>query len=139
MRRHHLGVQVVVIALGGVLGALARFGIDSVVPLGPEQWPWPTLAINLVGSAVLAVLLVSRWVPLRHPLAVLGIGTGALGGFTTFSTYAVQTDRLLATGHLAMAATYVGVTLAGAIGAVHLIRRLTPPDPSDRVASRSTP
>ena len=127
------------IALGGVLGALARFGIDSVVPLGPEQWPWPTLTINLVGSAMLAVLLVSRWGPLRHPLAVLGIGTGALGGFTTFSTYAVQADRLLATGQLTLAVTYLGVTLGGAVGVVHLVRRLAPPDPGKRVAPRSTP
>jgi len=98
----------------------------------------PTLAINLAGSALLAGLLVSRWGPLRHPLAVLGIGTGALGGFTTFSTYAVQADRLLATGQLTFAITYLGVTLGGGGGPVHHVRRLKPPDPGKRVAPRST-
>ncbi|MDQ3481750.1 MAG: CrcB family protein [Actinomycetota bacterium] len=138
MQRHGLSLELGVVAAGGVLGALARFGIDSVAPVRPEQWPLPTLAINLAGSAFLAGLLVSRWGPLRHPLAVLGIGTGALGGFTTFSTYAVQADRLLATGQLTLAITYLGVTLGGAVGAVHLVRRLKPPDPGKRVAPRST-
>ncbi len=139
MRRHHLGVEVGVIALGGVLGALARFGMDSAFPIRSGHWPWPTLAINVVGSALMASLLLSRWKPLRHPLAILGLGTGALGGFTTFSTYAVQADRLVATGHITLAITYLGVTLGGAVGAVHLVRRLTPREPGRRVAPGSTP
>lgn len=138
MRRHHLGVELAVIAVGGVLGALVRFGIDVTFPVGSGVWPWPTLVINVAGSGLLASLLLSRWEPLRHPLAILGIGTGALGGFTTFSTYAVQADRLLSTGHLALAVAYLGATVGGAVGAVHLVRRLTPLDPGTSVASRRT-
>ncbi|MBA2446320.1 MAG: CrcB family protein [Nocardioidaceae bacterium] len=138
MRRHHLGVELAVIAVGGMLGALVRLGIDVAFPVGWDRWPWPTLAINVVGSGLMAALLLGRWEPVRHPLAILGIGTGALGGFTTFSTYAVQADRLLATGHLELAVTYLGVTVGGAVGAVHLVRRLTPLDPGKGLASRRT-
>src|SRR4051794_8005231 len=77
-------------ALGGAGGAVARWALESAFPAGSDQFPWTTLLINVVGSALLAAL------PLlpaarRHAWLGLLIGTGALGGFTTMSTASVDT------------------------------------------------
>ena len=83
-----------VIALGGSLGALARFGLSVAFPAGPAGFPWATFGINVSGSLLIGVLavFVSRANrPLLRPFA----GVGVLGGFTTFSTYVVDIQRLV--------------------------------------------
>ena len=87
-----------VVALGGVLGASARYGIGLLLPHAPGTFPLGTLLINVVGGFLIGVLIdavAAR--PLLRPFAV----TGILGGFTTFSTYAVDAEQLLAAGRLA--------------------------------------
>ena len=111
------------VALGGVLGASARYGIDQAWPVRPGAFPWTTLVINLVGSALLAALLSAGLRVWRHPLDVLFAGSGVLGGFTTFSTFSVQTERLLADGHAAVALVYLAVTVIGGAAAAHVVRR----------------
>ena len=84
-------------ALGGALGALARWAVSSALPHARGAWPWATLLVNLTGclviGALLAVLLArfphSPW--LRPFLAV-----GVLGGYTTYSTFAVDVVQLTA-------------------------------------------
>lgn len=100
-----------VITLGGALGGLARYGLDEIAPTASGSFPWTTLVINVFGSAALAALLAAGVRVWRHPLDVLFVGTGLLGGFTTFSTYAVQSDRLLAGGHAGVGLTYLLVTV----------------------------
>ena len=66
--------------------------------------PWATLLTNVVGCALIGVLMVlvaERWPDRR--LVRPFLGTGILGGFTTFSTYVVDTRTLVATGHAAVA------------------------------------
>jgi CrcB protein len=100
------------IAAGGALGAAARWALAEAIPHGPGQVPWATLRTNVVGCLALGVLLVlltekrpdSR---LLRPL----LGTGVLGGFTTFSTYALDTRTLAANGRPALAAAYLFGTL----------------------------
>ncbi|UFU02644.1 CrcB family protein [Ruania suaedae] len=103
------------VALGGALGTLARFGLAEALPT-PDGVPWATLVVNLAGSFLLGVLLealdrageeTSRGRALR-----LGLGTGLLGGFTTFSSLALEVERLLAGGELAVAGGYVLASLA---------------------------
>jgi len=96
------------VSLGGVLGSLARYGLAVAAP-GRAT----TLAVNVVGSFALGVLVArrpdGRW---SRPF----LGTGVLGGFTTFSTFAVQTvDASLPTG-----AGYVAGTLVLGVGAAAL-------------------
>jgi CrcB protein len=117
------------VALGGAIGSLARYGLDLLLPHAPDGVPWATLLANVVGSLLLgatAVWLVERRQPRlgAYPFAA----TGILGGFTTFSTYAVQTRVLVGEGDPALAAAYVVGTLLLALGAVRagtvLTRRL---------------
>jgi CrcB protein len=106
-------------ALGGVLGAVGRWAVEVALPAGPGGWPWATLLVNLTGclliGALLAVLLArfpaSPW--LRPFLAV-----GVLGGYTTYSTFAVEAVRLVDDGRSALAAGYVLASVLGGVLAV---------------------
>ena len=97
------------VALGGALGALARYGISGWVydRLG-ENFPWGTLVVNLVGC--LALGLVIRWLqvsavaPEVRPFLTIGV----LGAFTTFSTFSYETVALLQEGQWLRAGLYMG-------------------------------
>ncbi len=101
--------------VGGSLGVLARTSLDRAFPTG-TGFPTTTFAINLVGALALAVLietLALRGPDAGHRRALrLALGTGILGGFTTYSALAVQTDELLRSGHAAMALAYGVATVA---------------------------
>lgn len=105
-------------ALGGAVGALARWGVDTAWPAG-TGFPWATLAINVSGSFLLALLPAFAAVR-RHPVLPVLLGTGALGGWTTLSTYANQSRSLLADGQTTLAATYMAATLVACVLAVRL-------------------
>jgi CrcB protein len=106
-------------ALGGVLGALARWALGAALPHSPGAWPWSTLLVNLAGclliGALLAVLLArfprSPW--LRPFLAV-----GVLGGFTTFSTFAVDVVVMSREDRAPLAVAYVVASVLGGVLAV---------------------
>lgn len=106
-------------ALGGALGALARWGVAEAVPGSPAGWPWATLLVNLTGCLMLGVLLGallprfprSRWL---RPF----LGVGVLGGFTTYSTFGVDVVLLAEAGRPGVAAAYVLVSVVGGVAAV---------------------
>jgi CrcB protein len=93
--------EVVVVAAGGVAGALARFAIASAWP----GTPWATLIINVSGCFAIGLL----YTLVEHRKARLFLGTGILGGYTTFSTASVDT---LHAGLPYLAATLIGAILA---------------------------
>lgn len=105
-----LGVTVV----GGAVGVLAR-GLIIAPVVDPSAVPWVTLAINAVGSLLLGVVV--GWLDDRHPLARAFLGTGVMGGFTTYSAFAVATTLWLSTPWLAGALAAASV-IAGVVGAV---------------------
>jgi CrcB protein len=108
-----------VVAAGGALGAAARYGLAAAWPTPAAGFPWATLLVNLAGCAVLgAVMELLADLSAPHRLARPFLGTGLLGGFTTFSTYAVEARDLLAAGRFGLAAAYVVGTLVGALAAV---------------------
>ncbi|MFF1869257.1 fluoride efflux transporter CrcB [Kitasatospora herbaricolor] len=116
-----------VVAVGGALGASARYGAGLWWPTGgAEQFPWTTLLVNVAGCAVIGVFLVAvtEGRPV-HPLVRPFFGTGVLGGFTTFSTYAVDIHRLFDEGRPGAAVAYLGLTLLAALGAVGAAAGLT--------------
>lgn len=105
------------VSAGAALGAILRHLLSGALPVAPDQFPWTTLAINVAGSFLLALLPASarvRRVALLPPL----LGTGVLGGFTTLSTWSVETRALYAGGHHGLALWYVLGTLAACLVAV---------------------
>lgn len=102
-----------VVAAGGAIGATARYGAAVLWPTAHGTFPLTTFTVNAVGCALMGVLMVViTEVRAAHRLVRPFLGTGILGGFTTFSTYAVDIQRLLAAGRAAAAlATLVGTVL----------------------------
>jgi CrcB protein len=102
-----------VVALGGALGSLGRWSVARALPHHAGSVPWSTVTANVTGCfalGVLMVLVVEHW-PGRRLLRPF-LGTGVLGGYTTFSTYAVDTRSLLGAGRPAVAVAYLFGTLA---------------------------
>lgn len=129
------------VAAGGALGAAARHGASLLWPVPAGAFPWSTLGVNALGSGLIGVLMVL--VAERgagHPLARPFLGTGVLGGFTTFSAYAADVAGLLVRGGTAVALGYAAATLAAALGAVwaaaattrRLVRHSAPPGSTGR-------
>lgn len=115
------------IAAGGAVGACARYGISLLWPAGPGAFPWATFWINVAGCALIGVLMVLIGAGGRaaHPLVRPFAGVGVLGGFTTFSTYALDVSRLLDDGAAGAALAYAGLTVVAALGAVWAAASLT--------------
>ncbi|WP_327354705.1 fluoride efflux transporter CrcB [Streptomyces sp. NBC_01304] len=113
------GRTLVAVALGGATGAGARYGASLIWPTPHGTFPWTTLAVNTVGCALMGVLMVAltEGRP-RHPLLKPFFGTGVLGGFTTFSTYAVDIERLTDAQQARTALAYLALTLLTALLAV---------------------
>lgn len=108
-----------VVALGGMVGAAARYGAGLLWPTAPTAFPWTTLVVNVVGCAVIGAFLVQITEGRTpHPLLRPFFGTGVLGGFTTFSTYAVDVRRLVEHGQAARGMAYLAGTLLAAMAAV---------------------
>lgn len=108
-----------VIALGGGLGALARYGLTVALPTPPGHFPWATFVTNVSGCfliGVLMVLVTEVWA--AHRLVRPFLGVGVLGGFTTYSTYAVEIHGLLRPGTVGVAFLYLAGTLVCATLAV---------------------
>ncbi|GID96397.1 putative fluoride ion transporter CrcB [Amorphoplanes digitatis] len=102
------------ISAGGVLGALARWGIGAAWPHDPRAFAWSTWTINLTGCLLIGVLMVfvTRVWPRRRLIRPFW-GVGVLGGYTTFSGASVDALRAApGTGLIYVAATLVGALLA---------------------------
>lgn len=105
------------VALGGAVGASARFGISVSFPDTGSSFPWATFGINVAGSFLLALLPALSVVRRREWLPPL-LGTGVLGGFTTLSAYSAEARALVADGAVGTAVLYVVGTLAVCLLAV---------------------
>jgi CrcB protein len=109
----------VLAALGGALGALARWGVAELLPRSPAGWPWATLLVNLIGCfllGVLAAVLAERLPDATWPRPFLAVGV--LGGFTTYSTFAVELVDLVRAGAAVAAAGYLLASVVGGLLAV---------------------
>ncbi|MFF8289642.1 fluoride efflux transporter CrcB [Streptomyces sp. NPDC016309] len=117
---------VAVVSLGGVLGASARYGAMLLWPVPVGGFPWTTFAINVVGCALIGVLMaVVGEARAAHRLVRPFLGTGVLGGFTTFSTYAVDVHDLVEGGRAGAGLVYLGLTPVVALAAVATTAWLT--------------
>jgi CrcB protein len=129
-----LGLSVITllaIFVGGAAGTVARYLLDAHNPIPQGNFPWPTLVINLSGSLAIGLLIpltehVAPRAPWARPLLVVGL----LGGWTTYSTLAVEATLLAKDGDIVTFLAYVGATVVGGLMLVvvgtALGRRLVP-------------
>ncbi|MDX5981369.1 fluoride efflux transporter CrcB [Exiguobacterium profundum] len=106
------------VGLAGAVGALARYGLGMMVDsIGPSAFPVSTLLINLIGSFLLGWLthMFLRTGKLS-PQFVTIVGTGMIGSFTTFSTFSVETIRLLDESRIGLALLYVFLSITLGLG-----------------------
>lgn len=106
------------VAVGGALGSVARYGAYRLWPMGSSGWPVATLTVNLLGS--FAIGLIYMYVAARGVStdnARLFWMTGVLGGFTTYSAFALETVLL---GFSGVALAYVAATVLGCLAAAVL-------------------
>ena len=103
---------------GGFVGTAARAALAESLAHNPGAWPWATLAANLAAAGLL-VLVMARAPARRMPL----LGPGLCGGLSTFSTLQLELVWMLDAGHLALAALYAGVSVAGGLAVVAAVKR----------------
>jgi len=112
------GVQLVIL-MGGFLGTFARYETENALPSSASGVPYATLLVNLLGAFLLGALLESlaRRGPDRgkRQLVRLGLGTGFMGAFTTYSTFAVEVSLLTQQHHILTAWTYALVSIVGGL------------------------
>ena len=107
------------IAFGGALGAPARYGVAQVVHVAADSFPWATFWTNVSGSFALGLVLalvLERFPPTRYVRPF--VATGFLGAYTTYSTFAVETDLLVKNGHAAIGLAYEVASLVVGLVAV---------------------
>ena len=89
------------------MGAPARYGVAQVVRVARDSFPWATFWTNITGSfaiGLILVLMLERFPPTRYVRPFLA--TGFLGAYTTYSTFAVETDLLVRNGHPGIGIAY---------------------------------
>ncbi|MEH0581109.1 MULTISPECIES: fluoride efflux transporter CrcB [Streptomyces] len=117
---------VAVVAAGGGIGAAARYAASLWWPTPTGGFPWTVFWVNVIGCAVIGVFLVLVTEAMTaHRLVRPFFGTGVLGGFTTFSTYAVDLQKLFDGGRPGTALAYLAGTLCAALTAVWLAATAT--------------
>ena len=117
-----LGLSVSTLAaifVGGALGTVARYLLEASHPAGAGSFPWVTLLVNLSGSLAIGFLVpltehVSHRAPVVRPFLMVGL----LGGWTTYSTLAVDATRLVQEGDVGSSLLYLAATVLGGLALV---------------------
>ena len=114
---------VLLVGAGGAIGAMARYGVS--VALGriwPMSFPLGTLTVNVVGSAAMGVLIgiLARTVPQMSNEIRLFVAIGILGGFTTFSSFSLDTITLIERGALTQAMLYIALSVVVCLAGLYL-------------------
>ncbi len=119
------------IMLGGALGSAARFGLSSLIDEKFGSFPWGTLAVNVLGSFVIGFFMALTGPDgalMASPVVRAFVAIGILGGFTTFSSFSLQTISLLqdgqwlwAAGNVFLSVTVCLLATAGGIALAHVL------------------
>ncbi len=109
------------IFLGGALGSVARYLVEAHHHIAPGGFPWPTLMVNLSGSLAIGFILpLTEHSAARFPLARPAFVVGLLGGWTTYSTLAVEAVLLAKHGNGVSCVVYLAATVFGGCALVVL-------------------
>ena len=120
----------VAIAVGGTVGCWARYGMTNLVQtIYGRDFPYATMSINLLGSFLMGFLFIETLERLpTSPELRTGILTGFLGGFTTFSTFSMESVLLVEQGYVLRALLYMALSttlgFVAAFGGAYLARNL---------------
>lgn len=114
-------IECIVVGLGGFVGAVCRYLIGLIPLREGYVFPIKTLMINIVGSLIIGMVAAlavknSSW----NPRVILFIKVGFCGGFTTFSSFALETNDLIERGSMGIAVLYVVLSVVIGVGAVFM-------------------
>jgi CrcB protein len=134
-------VSLLIVFIGSAVGTSLRVGLGEAFHTQVPQWPWTTLLINLSGSLVLGFVLelLDRLNPQEavHRIIRLGLGTGVIGGYTTYSAFAVEVVFLGRASELWLCIAYAGVSVVLGLLAVFIgivsARYFVDPDRKEKV------
>ena len=112
-------LTLLVVALGGALGSVARYVASTALRMAAPGFPWGTLLVNVVGGFAMGLITgyaASKPGALSDPLR-LALTTGVLGGFTTFSAFSIETVLLWRDGQAGSALVNIGSNVALSVAA----------------------
>lgn len=119
-------LNILAVGAGGFAGAVCRYLI-GLIPVSENLiFPVKTLAINIIGCIVIGMIAVSAarnnsW----NPYIMLFLKVGLCGGFTTFSTFALETSDLIKAGHMGMAFLYVVLSVLAGVAVIFALEYIT--------------
>jgi len=102
------------VAAGGALGSVVRFWLATLVASRGAQAFWGTLLVNVVGSLLIGIIASMRGGDFTRHFWIVGV----MGGFTTFSSFSLQTLELFQKGHVGLAAANIGLSVLVCLAAV---------------------
>lgn len=112
--------RLLLVAAGGAIGALARYGIGRLLPA--TGWPWATLGVNVIGGLLMGLL--TGWLAFRGAGQGEGLrlfaAVGVLGGFTTFSAFSLETALMIERRQFGMAGGYALASVVLSVVALFL-------------------
>ena len=111
------------VGLGGALGSMARYGVSIFMGRTfPMAFSISTLLVNILGSVAMGMFvgLMARLLPDWQAEARLFVAVGLLGGFTTFSSFSLDTITLIERGALAQAMAYVALSVVVCLAGLYL-------------------
>ena len=112
-------INSIIVGLGGFIGAVSRYLIGQI-PVNPQNgFPVKTLLINIAGAFVIGTVVTLGGKRNWDPQLILFLKVGICGGFTTFSSFALETNQLMDQGALWSAGLYVAFSVLGAVAAVY--------------------
>ena len=121
--------EIIAVFLGGVVGAIARAELDTLIDTAPGHWPWSTFAVNITGAFLLGYFATRLQLPLpfrQHHTAFLEVGF--CGALTTFSALQLELLQMLDADRIALAVAYAGTSIvlgyAAVAAAAKLARRV---------------
>ncbi len=108
--------NILYVAAGGALGSVVRYAISLLVPKW-QLMPMATLSVNIIGALLIGIII--GVTPKTHPTHLIA-AIGFCGGFTTFSTFSLETVEMLKNGYNTQAILYIIISVATCIGATIL-------------------
>lgn len=117
-------MNVLIVGAGGAIGAVLRY-LMTLIPVNPENgFPVKTFAINVIGSFVIGLVAALTTKNLMDERISLFLRVGVCGGFTTFSSFALETEGLITKGSTGMACLYVICSIVCGVLAVMLAEKV---------------